>query len=896
MKNLKPVLLQHWALTVILSFWLVLLICAVGHADQKFPQTYQSMALQVDELPAVVPTHPRLFVRKDPWSHGPSLVELKQWSLQGSFNAYLNAKPWNNKPGLEWAFRYLVTEDESLVEPIVQRLKNLKNYWPGYLTRLATNYDWLYNSPNFKDEDKRLIEDKIISWGFAAIRKGEEYHDMWSHFGYRPVTDLAAAGLALYGHRDEAKVFLAMAGGCLKKNFLPGWQLNEGAWQGGWTYYGQGASNLMTLIHLWSAGTDENLYALIAAEQNDWLRKHIHFLFSAIYEDGSPMETGGFNYAPSIEGLFQGALPATYAYQDPSGIAYFSSLRRLNWRAGIWQFIFYSPKMREHNVEEPTMPLSRLWGRDGVGYVQMRSGWGEGDTLIDFKCGDYFWSHQFNNQNAFTIYRGGKLAVQSGIYRGYWGAHMLFYYRATVGANAMLVIQPDETTWVPPSRANDNRIPNDGGYFSVFGGQRSCFMHPVYGTAENCFSFEKYLYRKENEHHFETGTMQGWEVGDRYTYASGDATMAYNNPRYTYPKNTPKVDHVSRDLVFLDRTYLVVFDRVNALKPEYEKRWLLHTVGKPQLAMEKIHEEVPGHITTYPSGRVRVDNGDGTLFVETIFPEESTLRVVGGTPMLTDVRPDPGNRGNAMLETEVTGRYAGMGGSIATDAAKPEKWIIEFISDDEFSVSGSGSGADGKGKVGELFFSESYSLLIPGKNWRGKPQKGDRFTFDTTSTSYRFWVNGKSNLFNVKGMVKVFKEGSRVDPGNWRIEVSPVDKRRYDSFLHLLTPMDRSAANAPHAVGIRSEDESLTGVAVADWAVMFVELKGLGKNTSYRVAGGKGAISHLVLGVEKDTPHEVVFSRADGKVLEKRALRSSAEGTLLFTADSSVSVALRAVR
>ncbi len=875
--------------SVLLPLLLVVLMSEQGCAQGGFPDTYRAMALQESDLPGVVDGHPRLFIRSEPWSHGPSLAELKKWAQSPPLKNYLNKNAWDRQPWLEWAFRYLLTEDESLVPPIVDKMKNQKGYWPGYLQTLATIYDWLYNSPSFSAEDKRLIEDKLVEWGKAAIYKGEKYQDMWSHFGYAPVTDLAAAGLALHGHRDEADDFLAMAGGYLKNTLLPGWQLNEGAWQGGWTYYSQGPARLMTLIHLWSTGTDDNLYRVTEVEQGDWLRKHLYFLIGSTYGKLGPLETGGFSYSPSIKGMQDGALPITYAYQDANGIEAFSYLKKMPWWADIWQFIFYSPEMHRQEVDEKTMPLSQLWGREGVGYAQMRSGWGDDETLIDFKCGDYFWSHQFHNQNAFTIYRGGELAVQSGIYDAYWGPHMQYYYRPTIGSNSMLVIDPDEKSWIPPGAANKNGLPHDGGWIPEFGGQRTCFMHPDYGSAENCFSFEKYLYRKNHQHHFETGTMQGWEVGEDYTYASGDATMAYNNPEFSYPENTPKLDHASRDLVFLDKKYLLVFDRVNALDASYEKRWLLHTIGEPQIEMKKSGEEVPGHITTYPAGRARVDNGEGTLFVETLFPEKAILRVVGGTPSLTEIKPAPGNKGDVGLEKTVTGQYEAMGGTIVTDAARAEEWTIEFISDKDFKVTGSQSGADGKGSLGKLFFSKSYSLLIPGENWKGQPQKGDRFNFRTTSQSYRFWANGQSWLPNVKKLYGVLKDGSKVHPGNWRMEVSPAKKNTYDSFLHLLTPTDRKGAQAPKASGLRSDDERLTGVLIEDRVMMFVEHGGLKGTTQYKLPIS-GKTRHLIAGLEKSTLHTVELLRENGMAFERLRLKSTPEGTLAFPADSPAAV------
>lgn len=250
----------------------------------------------------------------------------------------------------------------------------------------------------------------------------------------------------------------------------------------------------------------------------------------------------------------------------------------------------------------------------------MRSGWGKGDTIIDFKCGDYFWSHQFQNQGSFTIYRKGKLAIRSGIYDSYWGNHMQFYYRPTVGSNSMLVIQPGEASWIPPEVAKQYGIPNNNGYIKKWGGQRVCYMIPKYGSAETCFSFDKYLYRKDHEHHFETGDIKSYEVTDRYSYVYGDATAAYNNPHFSYPGNKPKLDFSTREMVFLDKKYLVMFDRVNALDPDYQKRWLLHSIGEPQINGLALKTEKKGHIETYSAGLVRIDNEGGYAFLPNHVP------------------------------------------------------------------------------------------------------------------------------------------------------------------------------------------------------------------------------------------------------------------------------------
>ena len=862
--------------------------CSNAPTGHAFSDTYAELALAKNEIPTVVQSHPRLFIRQSPWKSGPNVEDLRKWSKIEPLKSYLKRRPWNPKPGIEWAFRYLVTGDEKLVPPIVNRMKSEKGYyWPGWLATLAIEYDWLYNSRSFSDEDKRVVEDKMVAWANSAVKYGEKYHDMWSHFGYRPVTDLAAAGLALYGHRPEAEKFIAMAGGYMEKVSFPGWRLNDGAWQGGWCYYGQGAAGLFGLVAMWSSATDQDLYGLIEGKQGDWLRKHLDYLVSTVYPDGTPMETTGFSYSPYRPGVLNTILKLTRAYNDPNGIDCLkkAGLDKVPWWAGIGQFIYYTPEMRRKTKGRTDIPLTQIWGKKGVGYVQMRSGWGKGDTIIDFKCGDYFWSHQFQNQGSFTIYRKGKLAIQSGVYDAYWGDHMQFYYRPTIGSNSMLVIQPGEASWIPPNVAKRYGIPNKNGYFKEWGGQRICYMIPKYGSAETCFTFDKYLYRKDHEHHFETGDIKAYEVTDRYSYVYGNTTAAYNNPHFSYPGNKPKLDLFTREMVFLDKKYIVVFDRVNALDPDYQKRWLLHSIGEPQINSSALKTEKNGHIETYGAGLVRIDNEEGTLFCQTMFPKDYYVRKVGGCATVTEAKPDPTNKGDAILSTRIHGKYERLSNTIASDRAKQEQWVIEFIDDTHFKATGSSTGEDGigayKGKKSAPFISKSQSLFIPAQNWKGKPQKGDTFYFSVASPSYRFWVSGKNHAPIVKKVYQILKDGSRVDPGNWRIEVFPRKPRKFDTFLHLLYPCDRDKAAPPGAKGIITLRKIMKGIRIDNWLVLFGYKGRVDEKVEYLIKNERKT-ANLLLDMVPEKPYMINIIGGSFESRKQRIVASK-EGTLFFT-------------
>jgi len=851
--------------------------------NPEFSSTYEQEALSNREIPEISSAHPRLFLRIQPWKHGPSLTELGKWGQEGALKSYLKGKSWSQKPDLEWAFRYLLTRDEKLVPPIVQEMKKEGGYWPGHLTWLATLYDWLYNSPSFSATDKKIVEDKMIRWAGKAMEMGEGYADMWSHFGYRPPVDVAAAGLALYGHREEARKYIAMAGGYIKRNMFQGWALNDGAWQGGWAYYGQGCYNLFKFVAMWSSATSEDLFEIIEKNQGDWVRNHLYYLIYTMLPDHTPVESCGFNYAPDQRGGTSALLLLSGAYRDLNGLKNLNWRNEWGWRLGIDQFLFLSPELRKREVVQYTLPLTKCWGRKGIGYVQMRSGWEDNDTVIEFKCGDYFWSHQFHNQNSFTIYRKGRLAIQSGIYAGkYFGPDMLNYYRPTISSNTLQVIQPDEKTWIPPAAAQRGGISTTNGYFIEYGGQRSCYMFPELGSAESCFTFAKYLQRKNNQHHFETGDIKAFEVTKDYSYVYGDATMAYNNPAFCYPGNKPKINLFTRQLVFLGKKYLVIFDRVDSLDAKYEKRWLLHSMGEPRFYEQPVEVEYPWHREIYKGGLVRIDNKEGTLYCQTLFPEDYLIRKVGGSATVTPARADRANKGNATLKTTIKGKYERASPTIASDRAQKEDWAIEFIDSDRFKIKGSIAGEDGIGsyKSSEIFISSSQSIFIPKQNWEGIPQKGDKFYFSVTSPSQRFWVNGRNQYPPPKSLIHILKTGSHIDPGSWRIEVFPKKREKFNTFLHLLYPCDRDSATPPVAEGIVSSDHVMQGVSIDEWIVLF-GYKGVAHQRIEYLVKRKGRTSNLLLDMVPEKPYVINIER--GSESTKQNIVASKEGTLFFT-------------
>jgi hypothetical protein len=386
---------------------------------------------------------------------------------------------------------------------------------------------------------------------------------------------------------------------------------------------------------------------MVRRDYGDWLQGHLYFIMAMRLPDKTYPQTAGYLYNPK-GGLSSptNMMLISRGYRNPAGYAF------LRWSG-------YEPKsFRDLNVliydEETDAKSSRfdehppatwLWGREGNGYAQMRSkGWAPDSTVIQFKCGDYVWSHAFNcNQNSFYIYHKGRLALHSGLYDSYFGSeHCTYYYAATVSSNSVLVHQPGEfgSIW--------RRLPesDEDGYFPAYGGQRC-----QYSGGSTCFTFDEYLYRLNHKRFFERGSIRAFQVAPdhSYSYICGDATAAYNSPDYQYFKhsnpdkrNKPKLDLFTRSMIYLPGSNdLVIFDRINALDPSYRKAWLLHCVARPEVSGRLVKAEVPGHIEDFDGDTATItwiggvlpppDPADpGRLIVKTFLPAEHIIRRIGG--------------------------------------------------------------------------------------------------------------------------------------------------------------------------------------------------------------------------------------------------------------------------
>lgn len=633
-------------------------------------------ALPIAQLPEMTSGHPRLLLRSASWKYGLSLEQLRQraktepWATQVARDM---RTPPNHKSSsnviVHRALLYLITGDESLVPRIVEQILTAEPQYNvgGGLVKIALLYDWIYNSKTVTDDQRREMADKIaeVALKCAEIYESGHAFDIWTHRGSPGwVSDVLAAGLVLDDDHPQALKLRSWGMGYFKRNYFRAWQHNDGAWMHGGRSYNIGMIMPEIIAYWASAVAGEDIYKVIKRDYGNWLEGHLHYMMSEVFPDKSRSDAVAWDYTPyhlrikgrssywSIARAYQNS--EFYAFQrwlgeDPKS-GYYGKLIRI---------LFYDEKIDSKQPEiKLDAPFVKLWGRYGPGYMQMRSkGWAEDSTVIEFKSGDWVWTHsQANHNNSFWIYHKGRLAVQGGSYGldkvfggGGTGSH---YFTQSISSNTMLIFQPDEFSYSGGSKAGDLVGP---GVVANLGGQRF-----KYHSGQTCFTFDEYLRRKTEESDteaglYETGDIIAFEraADDSYAYVSSDATMAYNNPRFVYsyrdPKtgkrrtNRPKIDLFTRSLVYLTGTdNLVIFDRVQSLDASWRKAWLTHFQGKPEVLNGKLLKtEVPDHIEEFTSGTIQMTWSDGVmkppnpkdpgrLFIKTFLPEKHTIRRIGG--------------------------------------------------------------------------------------------------------------------------------------------------------------------------------------------------------------------------------------------------------------------------
>ncbi len=632
------------ALAVILSTSLL----AFKHtAPNSNPDTGRLLP-RPEELPTpILPkfrfAHPRL----------PAPSELELLTLKQRNPDYLkfHAQRARGGEGEFYSIALAALADGSSIDlaRVVDRLMELQYTFRGHdqAMPVALIYDWLY--PKLSFTQRQQLQEKLAAGcSYLADYIRKEALSPYNVYLYnRPLQALMAVALSLYGDHPQGDKCLAFAYDLWQHRVLPVWRQvmgKTGGWHEGGEYVGLGIGQaIWSVPAMWRSATGEDLF-----KSEPGIRGFLDFLVLRRRPDGTHMRLGDGAFFDRQE-------PERFAlaleYRHRAAYSFFGCLRNFQPTAWPWG------PLPDETLCDPgaiaTLPLDKLF--DGLGLVIARSDFSEKATYVTFKAGDNFWSHSHLDQGSFTLYKGGELILDSGVYGPYYGSdHHLNYAYQTIAHNVVTVTDPKDTAKLPGKDKKPPRpIANDGGQRRVGSGWGR--RAPI-DLAEWQENFETY----------HTGKLLRYFAGQDLVVAVADLTPAYTNSycgRGNFADRTCRVEKYLRTFVY-DRQadVVVVYDDVTSTDPSFIKRFLLHMQERPRLFGNKFIAEVPSDPAKRQPG--------GRLEGEVVFPKEAWLNLVGGKGAEFWVDGNNYDEGGKLWEVLARRRK---------NPPEPGRWRIEIV-------------------------------------------------------------------------------------------------------------------------------------------------------------------------------------------------------------------------
>lgn len=495
-------------------------------------------------------------------------------------------------------FLYLINGDSAYyrtgvecLERALERYVELEDsqgggYWETVEFRryCAFAYDWLWTG--MSDSLRLAFGEKIAQAGTIAWQK--KWFTPYGGGGYGTLDPVfwPAVSLVESGVVDSlAGEWLAWTGTSIRewRKMMEQVAMDDGGMYSGMAYAAY--NYLRTPIfnfEIWNTLTGEDL-----TEDNGYLRWFsVWWLYCTKPNGEWPRIDDAGSVLGSIAPWHFKYLASRY--RDPVSMWYLENRARKT-VSEVWDVI-WDPSDLDIPSEGPdsTWPTARHF--EGTGWVVMRGGWDEDASHAVFDCGDFYYGHQHAAENSFVIFKRGSLAINSGRYE--WGSdHRPNYMARTISSNSMLIYDPDEKF---VANSGDEQVNNgpDGRLLSNDGGQ----LWPRRERTE---------FGDSEGTPYDTGEITAFETNRWYSYVCGDATRAYS---------PHKLKSFTRQFLHLQPDLFLLFDRVEAVKADYRKYWLLHSVNEPNLRGREAN----------------LVEREGRLFVRSVYPADSRMSKVGG--------------------------------------------------------------------------------------------------------------------------------------------------------------------------------------------------------------------------------------------------------------------------
>jgi hypothetical protein len=608
--------------------------------ESKLPQLPEPSELPPVQFAAFNATHPRL-----PNPSGAELITIARQNP--AMLERVRARAAGGNGDLDAAILQAVVDPRSIdLQLLHRRLLSLTPSGRGHeqVKPLAVAYDWLH--ARWSVAQREQLAGKLAdgcNYVVEIIR-----HDRMSPYNVilynAPLQALTACSLALYGDDPRGEPLVRFASDLLKNRILPVWRQvmgRNGGWHEGGEYVGVGIGQAIYEVPaMWRSATGEDLFAT-----EPGIRGFLDFLVYRRRPDGTDFRWGdGSVFDRNVPDASALALefrhPAAYSLgNNPTEPA------PTSWPWG---------PLTNAALADPTaatkLPLVKRF--DGIGMIVARSDWSPDATYVTFKAGDNYWSHSHLDQGAFTIYKGGALAIDSGLYGPVYGSdHHMNYTYQTIAHNVVTVTDPADT--VPaPGKEKPRPIANDGGQRRIGSG---------WGVEAAPLDRTEWEAKRDIYHTAEMGQL--FDQGG-FAVVATDLTPAYTNARSgdgSFSARTRRVERFWRIFGY-DRVddVVVVFDQVTASIPGFRKRWLLHTLERPAVFRDGFTVDVPAG-----SGP---GHGGGRLEARVLLPKNAVINSVGGRGLEFFVDDRNYDEGGALAEA--------IGKQVA-HGAEPGSWRVE---------------------------------------------------------------------------------------------------------------------------------------------------------------------------------------------------------------------------
>jgi hypothetical protein len=450
-------------------------------------------------------------------------------------------------------------------------------------------YDWLH--AYLSSDVRSRLRSALWSMFGRLDADSNDYEYVWghSHGNHRP---MLLGALALHGEHDEATQRLPELLREYRDGFFPTWRRygEDGGSLKGWWYT------------TWTLNMELEVLAAVDSAMGlgwhateTWYEKLLDWYIIGLRGDDHFLKNGdtrmGAGFTP-LDWIY--CMSLVHHYRNG----------RARWLAGriagatdiwavhrLWEVLWDEPDVAP---VEPSGALVRF--HRAAGHAILRDGWGPGAVLADFRsASEYTAGHSDLDDNSFTIFCRGGLAIDSGLYDSFGSAHHMGYAKRSVAHNTILVYDPDE------------RFAFQGKEYLNDGGQR--WRSPQEGLPRSVPAHIENVLNPADG--YRAGGIELFEDAAEHSYALGDAAPSYARRKLTV---------FDRHFLWLksvagrSRPVMVVCDQVVSPSAAFKKTYLLHLQTRPS---------VEGSLVT-------VANQGGLLYQQTLLPEAARLEVIGG--------------------------------------------------------------------------------------------------------------------------------------------------------------------------------------------------------------------------------------------------------------------------